>query len=226
MSNMIMYGNFSGGCKACEWTNEEAVEKLLEMEARCDEIGRLRAQAAQIKRKREEVVFPQEPGSFLVMAVVVGIAALLVFTLKPLIGILIAVLGLPWTYKKYSATQEEKDEYERLKEEALNKVKELKAEEEKYRKQSNVLVDKNWFNGIPSQYCGKNSLYFLRMAITNGQAPNMEAALYQLDQKLAQEERERQMKQQIEDLQQQVAYASQKAADAEAAIDSARFWGR
>ena len=69
-------------------------------------------------------------------------------------------------------------------------------------------------------YCAEKLYSYLK----NGRADSLKEALNLYESELNQMQVQ-QLQQQVEQLQTEVAYATQKAADAESAIDSARFWG-
>ena len=77
---------------------------------------------------------------------------------------------------------------------------------------------------LPENYAYFNCAEKIYGYLKNGRADSLKEALNLYESELNQMQVQ-QLQQQVEQLQTEVAYATQKAADAESAIDSARFWG-
>ena len=96
-----------------------------------------------------------------------------------------------------------------------------------YEQELQLIIDKygDWITKIlPAEYAYASCANKLLAYLKNGRADSLKEALNLYEMELGQMQVQ-QLQEQVGQLQSDVAYAAQKAADAEAAIDSARFWG-
>lgn len=221
-------GTFADYWESAKWTKEEAIEKLTELERECSEIDRLSNEVEYTTQKAYEIPLPQEPVNMWYVTVLPLCLCGFLYVFENG-GILIAVALIAilyYSYKKMYVSPEDKKNYAQKKEEILAERKKYLDKAEELNVKVKEMQNKLWWNKeIPPQHCNAKDLQFLRMALVTGQAENMEVAVFQLEQKKEVLAQNQQLQRQIDELQSEVAYATQKAADAEATIDNARFWG-